>query len=72
MNDTERSKQTLFVNRYLLVTMGWTYAKYCRYNKDAWNLEIKANYYLAFKRAFKAEPFETCFPKFISERNQKP
>lgn len=37
------SKQTLFVNRYPLVTMGWTRAECYKYNKDTWNLETKAS-----------------------------
>lgn len=39
----KESKQTLFVNRYPLVAMGWTRAKCYEYNKDTWNLETRAS-----------------------------
>ena len=37
------SKQTLFVNRYPLVEMGWTRADCYAYNKIVWGLETRAS-----------------------------
>ena len=42
----KESKQTLFVNRYPLVEMGWTRAECYAYNKIVWGLATRASYCL--------------------------
>lgn len=39
----KESRQTLFVNKYPLVEMGWTRADCFRYNKEVWGLETWAS-----------------------------